>query len=1116
MAGTGPRDRSADARRQALRALRLLLALLAFLAELGTARIAESQPASEGPGNAIGATPRIRPAPELGPLLGRRLTRIEVAFEGGRWNDRVTLRRVQVGDALTPELARRALRELSDSGRYANVRAEAHADGAGALLRLVVLPRRLITGVRLTGAAVDAEETLRASGLREGAEITAPDVAKIAERLRKFHARRGYPRAVARVGVTDTDDPMRVLLLIDITAGKPLLIGRRLFGVWPDPKLEGLRDVLGGYDVEEEDPADEEALETADRALEKALRERGWQRAIVGHRIERPERGDATLHVLVRAGPLILLRFEGNRHFDASQLEDAFESESSEDRAPATLVERLRGYYAKRGFHDVEIDVEERGAKNAPIHELVFSIRESAPLRVVAREYPCLSGGRTAADVGAEIDSFLSEELPGADFLNSVDPARVDESFGPRHTTGARPAPYELNPWKTYVPEVYDRAMKHLQDLYRSEGYLSATVGPLQLLRRRCHPRSPPGHCLPIGPRLRPPTLCRYDEIGLPLEEPAAVSTLACVPDPGAGVRCEPNAILHLPIKLGPRTFLYDLAFEGNRVLVERALEEAAELELGDPVSQIELEKARRRVLDAYAEEGFAFAELETELDLSPDRTRGRVRFVISEREQVRVSGIVIRGARRTSESLIRSRVALEVGELYRRSLVRRTEELLATLGVFSTITIGFEDPYIPAREKVVVITVVERRPQYLDVRPGFSTGEGFRVSFEYGHRNLVGEAIQLTLRSQLGYLPTAFIIEEDVRQKYDELEVGERLERRNTATVEFPEIGLGPLFRLSVEGVDVRDNARDFGLTKDAGILTLTFRPDRRFSIQVGGSLELNDATIFGNDQKGALQEYVQNNPGQAGTFRVPEGTTFAIAQRLGVTWDRRDNPLGATSGTLISAGVEHVHAVPVGADAEAAADPEDLFAATTSDFLRWTNRLAGYLRFSEKGLALAMSFRWGYNQQLIADSRTYPDRLFFMGGVDSLRGYSQDSLVPQDIAEELLRPGSTLTLREVVIRGGDVFVNPRAELRIPISTSVQTALFIDAGNLWTDPALVEPFNLRYAAGTGIRIATPIGPLVFDYGFNIDRVLDKLDSNRANQRFWEDLGAFHFSIGLF
>jgi hypothetical protein len=342
--------------------------------------------------------------------------------------------------------------------------------------------------------------------------------------------------------------------------------------------------------------------------------------------------------------------------------------------------------------------------------------------------------------------------------------------------------------------------------------------------------------------------------------------------------------VLHIPIKLGPRAMLWDVEFDGNAALVEQRLLEAADISVGEPVSQVELEKARLRLLDEYAEEGFAFATVEVLLDLSPDRTRARARFIIAEYDRVRVKSIVVRGARLTNESLILGRVALEPGQLYRRSDVRATEERLATLGVFSSVTVGLEDPEVPAREKVVVITVQERAPQYLDVRPGFSTGDGVRVTFEYGHRNLGGEAIQLTLRIQLGYLPDPLILDEDVRRKFGELTVAERLERHNSASIEFPEVGLGPLFRLGIDGVDVRDNARDFGLTKEAGIVTLSYRPTTRFTAQVGGSVELNDARIFGTDEKNALEEYLQNNPrAPRRLLTVPQGKTVAVAQRTG-----------------------------------------------------------------------------------------------------------------------------------------------------------------------------------------------------------------------------------------
>jgi outer membrane protein assembly factor BamA len=157
------------------------------------------------------------------------------------------------------------------------------------------------------------------------------------------------------------------------------------------------------------------------------------------------------------------------------------------------------------------------------------------------------------------------------------------------------------------------------------------------------------------------------------------------------------------------------------------------------------------------------------------------------------------------------------------------------------------------------------------------------------------------------------------------------------------------------------------------------------------------------------------------------------------------------------------------------------------------------------------AASLRAGYITQLLNGSKTYPDRLFFLGGVDSLRGFLQDSLVPQDIADRIQADASLpaddprrLTVQSVAIRGGDVFINPRLELRIPLTSVVSTALFLDTGNVWVEPRNFQPFVLRYASGSGLRIATPIGPVAFDYGINLSR------------RSWEDFGAFHFSIGLF
>ncbi|RYE92643.1 MAG: outer membrane protein assembly factor, partial [Myxococcales bacterium] len=177
------------------------------------------------------------------------------------------------------------------------------------------------------------------------------------------------------------------------------------------------------------------------------------------------------------------------------------------------------------------------------------------------------------------------------------------------------------------------------------------------------------------------------------------------------------------------------------------------------------MEDARRVLLDHYKEEGYAYAEISVATDLSPDKKLARVRFTLLERQQVRVARLVITGNHRTDEGVIRARLRLQQGGVYRQSDVRRSEEQIATLGVFSTVTMGLEDAAVPAREKTVIITVAERLPQYLEVRPGLSTGEGVRGVLEYGHRNLGGLAIQLTLRVQLSYLPSAFIPDDRVRE---------------------------------------------------------------------------------------------------------------------------------------------------------------------------------------------------------------------------------------------------------------------------------------------------------------------------------------------------------------
>ncbi|WP_394846562.1 BamA/TamA family outer membrane protein [Pendulispora brunnea] len=1121
-----------------------LVALFLLLATLLFSARAHSAPAPEGKGSVQVLTPPelpppppsvpvLPPRPNVDACVGRPITAVDTELEGERWGMMHLPKVVGVkpGEVFTEAVARRALSELLDRGQFARGHVTLQSEGAGCRMVVQVAVRKIIENLRFHtgGVKVDRDELLREADLTEGGEFVGADLADKQERMEALLARRGYPKATIALEARTTDDPLRIDVTLSVRDGEPRDIGRRVFYVY-DARPEELESTNGTYRVKVGDRADESALEAADSQLETRLRARGYHQADVWHDIVSAD-GMIVLRIRVQAGKLYQPRFEGNDHYDQDALTEALGLTTEVDLSQIHLAEKIRDFYQKRGYLDVEVALEERGTARDQIHYLVFKITEHPRVRVVARAYPCLreadvrrlnQGGPTnVSEIGREIDSYLEEELPGADILKSPDPRGVDALISPQQR-GAVDVPIDLEPDGVYVADTYQRAVEHVQELYRHEGFLHAQVGPVQIVRRRCDPRSPAGQCIPIplpteNGKPVEPEACTYDITNLPLPVPPLPAAMSCVPDPLHGIACEPRVTLRIPVKLGPRTTLYDLSFTGTHAISERTLALAAQLSLGTPANTVKLEEARRRLLDVYREEGYAFVDIKYTLDESLDHTRARARFEITEGEQVIVRQIVIQGNDLTREGVIRRRIALQVGEPYRTSDIRKTQERIATLNVFSSVEVGLSDPYVPAKNKTVIITVAEAIPKYLEIRPGFSTGEGFRITTEIGDRNFLGSAIALSARAQVSYLPDAFILDDQVKKNFGELSFGDRIAGRVTLRGEFPEIGLGPLWRSSVDGIFSRTLQRDFVLTKWAGIPSISYRPLRPVLFTFSPTVERNTATVFNDESLDELLRNLQNTGGAdlARLLRVPEGTSIAVSQRLIISWDRRDNSFNAHTGTYFVSGIEHVDWAPLGTvDSTDPAARER--ASQDGHFLRFAETFAGYIPLGKK-LTFAAELRLGTNVQLTSGSLTYPDRLFFMGGIESMRGFAQDSMVPQDLADRIEAdsknpppaPRVPFTVNSIAIRGGNLMFNPKFELRIPIRGALETALFTDIGNLWVDPLYPfeqKEFPMRVSVGTGLRFQTPVGPLVFDYGINLTR----------RRLLNEDFGAFHFAIGLF
>ena len=69
---------------------------------------------------------------------------------------------------------------------------------------------------------------------------------------------------------------------------------------------------------------------------------------------------------------------------------------------------------------------------------------------------------------------------------------------------------------------------------------------------------------------------------------------------------------------------------------------------------------------------------------------------------------------------------------------------------------------------------------------------------------------------------------------------------------------------------------------------------------------------------------------------------------------------------------------------------------------------------------------------------------------------------------------------------------------------------LFIDGGNVWADSWSINLSDLQYAAGMGLRYRTPIGPIRFDFGYQLNEIPELRIDGEEQQRPWR----IHFSIG--
>lgn len=983
-------------------------------------------------------------------LAGRRIVAIEV--EGGGDEDDVAAAGLARGGLLERGAVRESLRRLLASGRWADVQIAGEAREGGVALRVRLSPRLVVARVELRGnSAISDDEIRQTLRLREGAEVEPGDLPELAAEVRELYAARGFVRAGVELRLRDTDDPARKVLLATVREEEPLRVrGVEWVGDLPPVRVAA----LGELGLGEGDVLDRRRLEEGLGRVATALRSQGWLEARLGEPELAPATGGVVLRIPARLGRHYRVELRGHAPLEDETVEAALHLDAEPLTAAALegVRERVIDLYRRHGFHHVEVDVRRTRDPARPEQRraarLSIAIRPGAQLAVIGVSFPGAS--RFEADfLRDQVHSYLEEDLPAPELFWPVDSEVVDRlglSGGVARERRSTRAYAEVSPSRIWYEPTYVEAALHIQELYQAAGFLRARVGP---------------------PELRE------------LEDDRAVVTI--------------------PVFEGPRTLVYDVRVRGNEALPARALLEAAALTRGDPFGYLPLEQARARVRDLYGEHGYLFARVEPQVRFSPDGERAEIVLEVIERFPVEVGEIRIEGAASSDRGMILDVVRLRRGDTYRPSRARESEDRLRALGVFASVRVAPADPELPERVKPIVITVTERDPQLVGLSAGLASGEGARGTFEYGYRNLLGLALTLSLRIQLAY--QFFFQDAELAEAITssgQENVLNRLERRITIGLGVPWIPGLPNVRAALDLAHIRDNERDFGYDKNGAVLSVTWAPERILTLTLSGEIEHNAVQLFGERQ--TLRQLIQQaiRSGDSRTqrlLRVPEGNTAIGSTRLSSSIDLRDNPFTPTRGILAAVSTEYVHSI-----ASEQVDPTQ--APFFSNFLKINTTLSGYVPIAE-GWTIALQGRFGVVVHLEDGSQTYPNRAYYLGGVDTMRGFLQDQVVPEDQARLIRERG--LSAFDVV-RTGDLFYLFRAELRFPLVDALQGGIFADVGNVWAQVGLIDRFALRWNAGLGLRIATPVGPIALDYGFNLDRRED----------LGEPFGSLHFSIGLF
>lgn len=556
------------------------------------------------------------------------------------------------------------------------------------------------------------------------------------------------------------------------------------------------------------------------------------------------------------------------------------------------------------------------------------------------------------------------------------------------------------------------------------------------------------------------------------------------------------------------------ITFVGNSVYTDAQLASVLKIKEGTTYNGVELRKriaddSRPDAIDltnTYQNSGYLFSTINP-VEVSADGNVIDMEIRISEGKPAYFNSVTVTGNDKTNDHVIYRELRTKPGQLYSKQNVVRTMRELGQLGYFDAQQLVPNMKNFNTVDGTVDIEyqVVESGSSQIELQGGYG-GTGFIGTLGLSFNNF--SIKDIFKKDAYKPVPTG-----------DGQSLALRLQASRfyqTYSFSFSEPWLGgrrPL-QLSTSISHTKQFLYDAS-TGDAD-------KDKRFNItgiSVGLSKRLTAPDdYFHLSQAVSFQHYDLKNY-NTGLFTFGDGYSNNLAYTIGLSRNNTTSdpifPMGGSKFS-VTAKFSLPYSLFNGVDYAALKDERDGLNTTTDsdriseidqeryDWLEfykvkfageWYTRIVGKLVVKS---SLEFGFLGAYNQ----DRGVIPFERFFVGG-DGLANYSLDG---REVVQLRGYPNQGLSTQD----GGTIYNKFSMELRYPIvlegSAKIYALGFLEAGASYENFRDYNPFDIKRAAGLGIRIFMPaFGLLGIDLGHGFDALPGETVKNG-----WET----HFIIG--